>query len=191
MLRAVVVAAALTTVGAAQAFVIDFEDITGADYGSFIAYGDEVQTQGFVFESELYQGFDSAIASWTDETSYYTGSIAIFANYYDDVLKIYQASGDPFSLFSVDLADVYLAQESQTVTFYGTRADSSTVTESFYLADGTSLNTFYFADMTDVVEVEVWTDSWWYQMDNLNVVPEPASLAVLGLGALALLRRRR
>ncbi|MCG3126232.1 MAG: hypothetical protein CHACPFDD_01062 [Phycisphaerae bacterium] len=32
---------------------------------------------------------------------------------------------------------------------------------------------------------------WWWQVDNVSVTPEPASMGLLGLGALALIRRRR
>ncbi|HWA82031.1 MAG TPA: carbohydrate binding domain-containing protein [Fimbriimonadaceae bacterium] len=45
------------------------------------------------------------------------------------------------------------------------------------------------------LEINGWEQSWYINADDFsvtaNAVPEPASMAVLGLGALALIRRRR
>ena len=43
---------------------------------------------------------------------------------------------------------------------------------------------------SDIVKVELWCDNEIYLYDTLSFVPEPATLALLALGGLALIRRR-
>lgn len=189
-----VVAAAAVAGASAQAVVIDFENLANTGIGGFTLYGTTVNSGGFDFTSVTELGPD-AIASWTqDLPAYYTGSVAIFANYFTDSLDMTAAGGAVFSLTSIDMADVFLGSTSDTITFTGTLPNLTTVQEFVQLSDGSTLDTYALTTMNGMIRINI-NDSLSndVQIDNLDatVVPEPATLAVLGLGVVALVLRRR
>lgn len=178
---------------AANASIVDFEDLSNPG-PSFTLYGDTVNSGGFTFTSVSHVGDTQAIAAWASDSPFYTGSNAIFANYFDDSLDMVKTGGGTFSVTSIGLADVFIGSTSGVVTFMGTHADSTTVTETVVLADGSFMTSYALSSMTNLVKMNIMDDvSSGVQIDNVNIeaVPEPASMAVLGLGAAALLRRRR
>jgi hypothetical protein len=78
-----------------------------------------------------------------------------------------------------------------TVTFVGTHADNSTTTKYVTLNGSENLKT-YALNLTNLKSLEWDTgDINWVQWDNINLVPEPATMTALALGALALVRKRR
>ncbi len=192
--RTFVVAAAAVAGVSAQAVIVDFENLLNNGISGFTLYGPTVNSGGFDFTSVTQVGPD-AIASWTaDSPGFYTGSTAIFANYFTDSLDMTAAGGAVFSVTSIAMADVFLGSTSDTITFTGTLPDLSTVQEFVQLTDGSSLQNYALTTMNGMIRINI-NDSLSndVQLDNIDatVVPEPATLAVLGLGAVALLLRRR
>jgi len=68
--------------------------------------------------------------------------------------------------------------------------------EAFY--NGASLGTFTYGDPTNhaIAAFDIWTyggftDAFPVYYDDFNITPEPATMALMGLGALGLLARRR
>ena len=176
---------------ASQAQVIDFEDVPNAD-PFFTLHGDTVLSGGFQFASVFEVGLPEAIASWGSSMSLYTGSVAIFANYPNDVLAMTIIGGGAFDVSSIDMADALLNPINQTVTFIGTRADTTTVTNQITLTNSSSLNTYFFSGMTNIVSLTMDdTNDSAFQIDNINTaVPEPATLIALSIGMIAMRKRR-
>jgi hypothetical protein len=129
------------------------------------------------------------------------GSAYLFGSFTDSLAATY-VGGQRFGVVSVDLAEFStLYQRPLTVQFVGYRPDGSTVSTAFVtdgVIDGAGpladFQTFYFdSRFADVVRVEVPTFGW--SLDNmvLSQIPEPATSALLFVGALLLwaLRFRR
>jgi hypothetical protein len=124
---------------------------------------------------------------------------AYLAGAFGDSLQFSFTNGSSFNLVAVDLAEYStVVPNAVTVPFYGYRADGSVVSTSFTtdgIIDGAGpladFQTFYFGpEFSNLMRVEIPTFGW--SLDNLVVsIPEPSSLALLGLGGLALLARRR
>ena len=105
-------------------------------------------------------------------------------------LTITNLSGAPFTLHFVDLAEYStLYSTPRSIPFIGYKNDGSIVTTTFItdgIIDGTGpladFETFMFdADFTNLNRVVV--NTYLYSMDNLgiSVVPEPSSIAMIGL----------
>ncbi|MBA3726602.1 MAG: PEP-CTERM sorting domain-containing protein [Armatimonadetes bacterium] len=179
---------------AANAQVVDFEDLLNNGVG-FTLYGDNVDSGGYNFASLLHVGDPQAIASWSDNSfGGYTGSTAIFANYFDDGLMMTEIGGGPFDVFSIDMADVFLQGSGMLVTFTGIHSDLSVDVNVIALTDGSTLDTYALTNMTNLISLEIVDGDLSgndVQIDNLVVVPEPGTLAVLTMGVVALALRRR
>jgi hypothetical protein len=192
ILALVIGAVAQCCVIEASAAVVSFESLASVDGND--AVGNTYVEQGFRFE-DLTAGF--GFATWGSASDYYTGSTALLNNDDGGTTRLTQVNGAAFTLGAIDLAVMYpgiTAEGAVSVTFSGTRADSSTVSQTFVVNDG-AVQTFSFAGFTNLTSVTWNNDPMYHQFDNLNVtaVPEPGSVAmfIAGLGALGALARRR
>ncbi|MFY9233836.1 MAG: PEP-CTERM sorting domain-containing protein [Fimbriimonadaceae bacterium] len=178
--------------------LVNFEDLNNNGTSGYTLYGPSVQSGGYQFDSVFPNGSGAELASWTaDIGAPYTGSVALFANYNNDEVMMTQIGGGLFNVVSIDVADVFRsAGNSLTILLEGTHADNSTTTVQFNMTDSSNLMT-YAVGLSAVKSVRIYdgNDSSqglnWFQFDNISTVPEPASMIALGVGALALLRRRR
>ncbi|RYG21335.1 PEP-CTERM sorting domain-containing protein [bacterium] len=186
---------ALTAALSAHATVITFEGLpVKTDFGTYITYVSPFTTQGYTFSSI------GEYATWTPTSdagtifSNYTGSAALFENLANDTTLI-KDGGGAFNLLSIDVANVYRqgVSGSTTITFTGTLTLGGTVSQSYDIPADNPLHTVVLSGFTGLSSVLISSPDNAYQFDNVNVeaVPEPASMAALGLGALALLRRKR
>ena len=188
---------ALGTIVACQsafATVITFESLgSGGTNSNSVADG--YTESGYQFNNLNHVGDAVAFAVWqTGNTNDFNGSTALFNNYDSGQTEMTQVGGGGFNVTSIDMSCLYLNNPGAfSVSFTGTRADASTVTNTFTLNTPNSVQTFNFSGMSNVVKLDWTQSSPYHQFDNINIntVPEPASLAVLGLGAFALIRRRK
>jgi hypothetical protein len=177
--------------GAANAVVIDFEELAVSGAVGDVANG--YTTQGFTFTSTLsvpeWQG--EAFAVWGSSSIFYAGSTALFNNF-DAEKTTMTMGGGAFNATSIDLTSLFLDSGS-SINFTGTRANNTTVTNILTITDPVAFQTFNFTGMTNIVKLSWDQFDPYHQFDNINVsaVPEPASLAALALGGLALIRRKR
>ncbi len=181
------VAASLT----AHATLIDFENLPNSN-PNFTVHGDSVVSNGFRFSSTTAVGDPEAIASWGSGMSLYTGSVAIFANYINDSLRMERVGGGSFDVSTMGLADVFRSATPRDVTLTGTRADTTTVVQTFTLTNGMFM-TDYSVGMTGLVSllIDDGPDSS-LQIDNVfAVVPEPGTFAVTSLALAGMSRRLR
>ena len=173
----------------ANAQVIDFEDLNN-NGSSYTLYGDHFTSDGFLFTDLGHPGDSQAFASWTAGLpQYYTGSVAPFLNYNNDLLTMTKVGGGTFSVSQIALADVFLHSNNSSVTFTDNNSNSETVT----MTDGTHLLNYAlnFNNITSLTWNSGSIEST--QFDNIHVsaAPEPASMTLVGLGVLGLLRKRR
>jgi hypothetical protein len=179
--------------------IINFSSLSqpGDTYSSV---GSSYVQQGFTFASSSLYTWE---ASSPNLPSLNTADTSLFEFYADATTSVTDAGDAPFTLDSIDLAPL-IAGGTGTfdVTFIGTLADSSTVSQTFTVSNTAGLQTFDFSGFTNVVSVSFDQgtnvgffedqDSG-YQFDNLVVttsassVPEPGSLPFLAMAAVALI----
>jgi len=191
---------------------ITFESLpnpTGTGMNAF-NQGFTLSIDGFTFSG----GNGSVTPDANASVANYTGSVAIFNGSTTGSTTITRDNGNPFSINSIDLANLYqqgALAGGTAATFVGNLQGGGTVTQTFTHAADSSLTTFTFdpsfANLTSVVfaqnNINV-PDMNPYQFDNVvfdtpgtAATPEPGSIAlaagvsVVGAGFCRRRRRRR
>ncbi|MBI1334615.1 MAG: PEP-CTERM sorting domain-containing protein [Armatimonadetes bacterium] len=181
----------------ASATVIDFEDITSDQFDNplvsegynfnFSAGGWGILTDSYTGSGRVQDG-SVTLAAIGDDNNGATGSV-----------NFKPISDAPFSMESFDSAVFDGTFATGSITVVGNYEGGGTTSQVFnvtnqwqtFMLDGSFTNLDSITVM-DNGSGGLGTVSG-FQLDNLTIdsVPEPASLAVLGIGALALVRRRR
>jgi hypothetical protein len=185
--------------------VMDFENLANPSNGFATPQGSIVTQNGFTLNSNDSDGFYTVAPDGGLSGLNYTGSVAAAPADYPNISTLTQTDGDPFSLHSIDMANLF--QQSNTpgkevVIVTGNLVGGGTVTQYCVVEDNDSLQHFTFpSTFSHLSSVSLWEEqaSSGVQYDNLvlrpSSVPEPgvcATLSGFGLtGGLILYRRRR
>lgn len=191
---------ALSSAARATPITIDFESLagTGTLFGANESYAANLDIDGFTFSTNAGFGFRSALSN----NANYTGSVALVANEANASVTLSQTNNALFDIASIGLVFSNLAQQnSADLTFYGTKADSSVVAQTFAIDN--TLTTYNFNSSFSGLQSLTWTqlqaEGNNHQFDNVVVdgdpssVPEPSSayLLLLALAGTALQRKRQ
>lgn len=133
------------------------------------------------------------------QATQFDGSTALFHHISDGEIALTRSGGGSFDLLSMDVAEVpNLDVNGQpvpttfSIAFTGTRADGSTITESFNGQGFPTISTVLFPEFTDVVSVDWFQGpggpgTGTHQFDNIvvqapSVVPEPPTFVLFAFG---------
>ncbi|MBG1265380.1 PEP-CTERM sorting domain-containing protein [Nostoc sp. WHI] len=176
--------------------------LTVIDFQSLAQPGDGLSNQGFSYTEDGYTltNIDqNEFVTFNTGESRYLGSTALINNTVNGTTILTKNDGAIFDLISIDLGELNEPFNSSTVTFVGTKADNSTISNIFSLDGVKGLQTFNFTDFTNLVSTTWLQVAPFHQFDNIVVsdnttksVPEPASLiGILGLGAFGITSVRK
>ena len=180
----------------------DIEPYTIDGVGS----GYKVTTDGF--------GIKPGIQHSADFISYGTAGVSLISLWdaalgFDapiDYFTLWHAGAPPDDFVNVDADGPYQIGPGETRTLSGRHTIGSDVGEmrwsigGEYVGEGEMLPVSYDTLVYDiglslgVHEVELRVSSWWgfdYDYTTLEIIPEPGTLLLLGLGGLGFLRKRR
>ena len=153
----------------AQAINIDFQSLEQVNAQRGIV-SDFYTEKGFLFDSVSIDSSGAFAVEGTLSPNY-QGSTALWEIY--DFTRLLQVDGGAFDLASIDLT-AFSVGLNRTVNFTGTKADFSTVTQSFTTDALSGFQTFTFnSGFTNLTEVQFWNDGI-VQFDNVNVTPAVA-----------------
>ena len=208
LLRSALTPALLAVAFAANAAVIDFENLPngGTPGQEFITFqGGSVVSGGFLFTTTATAGpFSTPFATPSGLVPgnflNYTGSVALTVPFGGDpTITMAPVGGGVFDLNSLGLANLYTSSsgfgQTSAIRITGTQVGGGKVTANITVAAGDAIQSKTFSGFTNLTSVTWDQADHLHQFDNINVTvqaaPEPSALAALGLGAVALLRRRR
>ncbi len=175
----------------ASAAVVDFESLYHDD-DQVVDVGARYVEDGFQLDNAGFFPF----ATYGAQIGDFVGSTALINDNDDGMTTLTRVGGGAFSLVSIDLAELFIGEVDYSVTFTGTKADASVVTQSFVLDGAFGAETFAFnSDFVGVTAVSWANTAGYHQFDNINVaaVPEPETYALFlaGLGLVGMIARRR
>lgn len=169
----------------AQTVTVTFEDLARPGTG-YTSVGPVYTSQGYVFTDSGFGGF---VAAQTGSASF-AGSTGL-SGAPGGVRTLRRSDGGVFALSSIDLSLFTNGDPDVPVTYMGTRADQSTVTQSVDV-DEFGFEAYPLTGFTDLTQVTFGSvPAGRYQFDNVVLsaapaaVPEPSTTTTLGLAALA------
>jgi hypothetical protein len=183
----VLAAVMLFGVSAANAdiVVLNFESLSTPGTG-YTHIGPSYTEDGFKLEAVPVGG----LYYFNLDDKNFAGSTALFhmAPYGACNAMLTHTGGLTFDLLSIDLSEMLSDQPGYELKLLGTKSDGSTVISSFSLDGVFGFETFTPQGFTDLTALML--DRVGHQYDNitLDVIPEPATILLFGLGSL-LLRR--
>lgn len=160
----------LNVAGAAslESFVIDFESLAAP--GTDATYMATYTEDGFTLVSESNSSESAFASPQSDNTDAYEGSAALVNNEDNGVTALTKDDGGTFNAESIDLAELWTFGEgSRDVPFTGTRADGSTVSQTFTTDGIRGFQTFTFEGFTDLVSLS-WIQLYpYHEFDNISL----------------------
>ena len=183
----IAVVAGLGFVSAASAnIILDFQSLEMVDAN--------IHDWGHHYEEDGYQVDKSGVvfefATFGTLEGRYPGSTALFSNEVDATISVSALDGSSFDLVSIDISNLN-NNGPITVNFTGNLTGGGSVFQSYTTTGAQNvLETVAFVGFTGLDSVEWVQIANFHQFDNVTIVPAPASLALLGLGGLAIRRRR-
>ena len=116
--------------------MIDSPTQTGFNFNELASPSDQnigpYHKAGFTFDTDVNQP-DKFTVYGSSDTARYSGSPALTAEWWPTTISLKQDDGVPFTMTSIDLAEIWSSIYIPTVTFYGARLDGSMVQQSFTL----------------------------------------------------------
>ena len=187
-----VLALLLAAAGSAKAGIItiDFESLRHDDALN-TGHGDLYSEDGFTLTETGSQDFHT----FGTLEFRFSGSTSLFSDTIGGTITMTEDDGSEFGLISINLAELN-ASAVANVTFTGVLPTAGTTSQTFTI-DGVAFGqeTFFFNPTFAALTSVSWTQaSPFHQFDNIvvdDLIPEPATLSLLGLGLLAVARRRR
>ncbi len=190
---------ALTTLAAApaQAVILTFENLAVNNNSNVLNnVGTSYTDQNFTVSQVGSQSQPFAV--WSTQSSRYPGSTALVNGTGGGSIRLTQVGDLPFTLSSIDLANIFNDATSTPVTFTGLTANNTNVSQTF-TTSAPGLTTFNFnSSFTNLVSVDWVQATPFHQFDNINVsaastaVPEPFTVlgTIFGVGSGVALKRK-
>ena len=90
----------------------------------------------------------------TSDSGHYAGQTAASSHWAPATISVTQDNGQPFNLFSIDLAPWFQSVFTPTVSFTGNKTDGTTVQQSFTIGGQLQFQTVTFTGFTNLLSVQ-------------------------------------